>query len=131
MVCSINQRKYPTLYKHALISPIAKVRPRREIDNDLRQTSVLPQLAKILEKIQLQLNINELKIKNNQHAFTRHRSTVSALISTTQNWFNAIDNSNTGRMGVHAVFIDFRKAFDLVAGSYELAAMNINKPFWM
>ncbi len=86
------------------------------------------------EKIQLQLNIEDLKIKNNQHAFTQHRSTVSALISTTQTWFNATDCSNTGKMGVHAVFIDFRKAFDLVDHNIilnKLALMNINKPFWL
>ena len=37
-------------------------------------------------------------------------------------------------MGVHAAFIDFRKAFDLVDHNIllnKLAAMNINKPFWL
>ena len=132
--CSISQCCYPSLYKHALISPVPKVQPPRDINNDFRQISVLPHLAKILEKIQLQLNIEDLKIKNNQHAFTQHRSTVSALISTTQTWFNATDCSKTGKMGVHAAFIDFRKAFDLVDHNIllnKLAAMNINKPFWL
>ena len=67
-------------------------------------------------------------------AFTERRSTVSALISTTQTWFNATDCSKTGKMGVHAVFIDFRKAFDLVDHKRllnKLALMNINKPFWL
>ena len=132
--CSISQCCYPSLYKHALISPVPKVQPPRDINNDFRQISVLPHLAKILEKIQLQLNIEDLKIKNNQHAFTQHRSTVSALISTIQTWFNATDCSKTGKMGVHAAFIDFRKAFDLVDHNIllnKLAAMNINKPFWL
>ena len=56
----------------------------------------------------------------------------SALISTTQTWFNATDYSKTGKMGVHAVFIDFRKAIDLVDHKRllnKLALMNINKPF--
>ena len=61
--CSISQCYYPSLYKH-------------------RQIFLLPQLAKVLEKIQLRLNIENLKIKNNQHAFTERRSTVSAMIST-------------------------------------------------
>ena len=106
----------------------------RDINNDFRQISVLPQLAKALEKIQLRLNIEDMKIKNNQHAFTERRNTVSALISTTQTWFNATDYSKTGKMGVHAVFIDFRKAFDLVDHKLllnKLALMNINKPFWL
>ncbi|CAB3997356.1 Retrovirus-related Pol poly from transposon TNT 1-94 [Paramuricea clavata] len=89
---------------------------------------------KVHQSMKLQLNIEDLKIKNNQHAFTQHRSTVSALISTTQTWFNATDCSKTGKMGVHAAFIDFRKAFDLVDHNIllnKLAAMNINKPFWL
>ena len=132
--CSISQCYYPSLYKHALISPVPKVHNPRNINNDFRQISVLPQLAKVLEKIQLRLNIEDLKIKNNQHAFTERRSTVSALISTTQTRFNATDCSKTGKMGVHAVVIDFRKAFDLFYHKRllnKLALMNINKPFWL
>ena len=94
--CSISQCYYPSLYKHALISPVPKVHNPRDINNDFRQISVLPQLAKVLEKIQLRINIEDLKIKNNQHAFTDRRSTVSALISTTQTWFNATDYLKTG-----------------------------------
>ena len=61
--CSISHCHYPSLYKHALISPVPKVQPPRDINNDFRQISVLPQLAKILEKIQLQLSIEDMKIK--------------------------------------------------------------------
>ena len=88
-------------------------------------------MAKIIEKVQLQLNVTDLKIKNNQHAFTRARSTVSALTSMTQKWYNATDNSQSGRKGVHVIFIDFRKAFDLVNHNTLLASMNASKPFWL
>lgn len=134
VVSSIIQCKYPTLYKHALITPIPKVRPPNDIDNDFRQISVLPQLAKVLEKIQLQLNIQDLKVKDNQHAFQQDRSTVSALVSISQKWFNATDNSKTGKSGIHAIFIDFRKAFDLIDHRillHKLAAMNVTKSFWL
>ena len=77
--CSISQCYYPSLYKHALIFHVPKVHNPSDINNDFRRISVLPQLAKVLEKIQLRLNIEDLKIKNNQHAFTERRSTVSAL----------------------------------------------------
>ena len=108
--CSVSQCYYPSLYKHALISPVPKVHNPRDINNDFPQISVLPQLAKVLEKIELRLNIEDLKIKNNQHALTERRSTVSALTSTTQTWFNVTDYSKAGKMEVHAVFIDFRKS---------------------
>jgi hypothetical protein len=98
---------YPSQHKHWLISPVAKVWNPSDAENDFRQISVLPQLAKVIEKLQLQLNISHLNIKNNQHAFTRGRSPVSALISATQNWYNATDNFQSDSKGVHARFIDF------------------------
>jgi hypothetical protein len=48
---SIIQCKYPTLYKQALITPVPKITPPKNIETDFRQISVLPQLAKVLEKI--------------------------------------------------------------------------------
>ena len=61
MYASMVQCKYPELYKHALISPVPKVYPPNDIDNDFRQISVLPQLAKVLEKLQLTLNRQDLR----------------------------------------------------------------------
>jgi hypothetical protein len=60
VTASIKQCKHPSQYKHALISPVAKVRNRSDVENDYRQISVLPQLlAKVIEKLQLQLNISD------------------------------------------------------------------------
>ena len=135
IICaSIVQCKYPKPYTHALICPVPKVNPPKDIDNDFRQISVLPQLAKVLEKLQLPLHSQDLTPRHNQHAFTQNRSTVSALACISQNWFNATDNSPNGRMGVHALFLDFRKAFDLVDHGIllrKLAVLRINKSFWL
>ena len=135
IICaSIVQCKYPTAYKHALVTPVPKVKPPRDIDNDFRQISILPQMAKVLEKLQLKLNLPSLRLNENQHAFTSKRSTVTALASITQNWFNVTDNSNNAKNGVHILFIDFRKAFDLVDHGIllrKLAAMNVTKSFWL
>ena len=53
---SIMKCKYPTLYKHALITPVPMVHPPKNIEKNLRQISILPQMTKVLEKIQLKLN---------------------------------------------------------------------------
>ena len=104
-----------------------------DINNDFRQISVLPQLAKVLEKIQLRLNIEDVELRiTNMRSLSAEVQYISALISTTQTWFDATDYSKTGKMGVHAIFVDFRKAFDLVDHKlllHKLAFMNINKPF--
>ncbi|CAB4006467.1 Hypothetical predicted protein [Paramuricea clavata] len=114
--------------------PIPKIRPPTDLDSDFHQVSVLPQLAKVIEKLQLQLNKSSFKIKTNQHAFTSGHSTVSALTSISQNWFDSTDNSSTGRQGVHALFVDFRKAFDFVDHKIlldKLADMNVTRSFWL
>ena len=108
---------------------VLKLQQSKDINNDFRQTSVLPQLAKILEKLQLKLNIHGLEIKNNQHAFAIGRSTVSALISIMENWYDVTDNSKLGGKGVHTMFLDFRQAFDLVDHKIlltKLAEINIS-----
>ena len=91
-------------------------------------------MAKLLEKHQLLLNKSDILLNNTQHGFTEGRSTVSALSFVSQNWYNATDNSKDGRSGVHALFLDFRKAFDLVDHGillWKLADINVNKSFWL
>ena len=131
---SITPCKCPSAYKHALVTPVSKVNPPNDIDNDFRQISILPQMAKVLEKVQLKLNLSSLQLNENQHVFTSKQSTVTALMNISQNWFNVTDNSNSAKEGVHALFIDFRKAFDLVDHGIllrKLAAMNVTKAFWL
>ncbi|CAB4036656.1 Hypothetical predicted protein [Paramuricea clavata] len=135
IICaSIKECEYSTAYKHALVIPVPKVNPPRDIENDFRQISILPQMAKVLEKLQLKLNLPSSRINDNQHAFTSKRSTVSALTNISQNWFNETDNTHSAKNGVHALFIDFRKAFDLVDHGIllrKLAEMNVTKAFWL
>ncbi|CAB4036129.1 Hypothetical predicted protein [Paramuricea clavata] len=135
IICdSIKECEYPTAYKHALVIPVPKVNPPRDIENDFRQISILPQMAKVLEKLQLKLNLPSSGINDNQHAFTSKRSTVSALTNISQNWFNVTDKTHSAKNGVHALFIDFRKAFDLVDHGIllrKLAEMNVTKAFWL
>ena len=97
--------------------------------------AVLPHIGKILERIQLQLNQKDITLRPSQHGFIKDRSTTSALIAitqVTQPWFNATDSTCRDTAGIHALFIDFRKTFDLVDHGIllnKLAHMNVNKNF--
>ena len=91
-------------------------------------------MAKILEKLRLKSNSSDLKINASQHAFTAKGSTVSALTCISQNWFNVTDNLRNNKNGVHFLFIDFRKAFDIVNLGIllqKLARMNVTKSMWL
>ena len=129
---SIEQSKHPTSYKHALVSPVPKVDNPTDINNEFRQISVLLQVAKVLERIQLKLNLKDLSLNASQHAFTGERSNVTALASIRHDWYNATD-SGSPYNGVHVVFVDFRKAFDSVDHGVlltKLGSMGITKSFW-
>ncbi len=128
-----SQCKYPGDYKHGLVTPVPKVCPPADVSNDFRQISVLPHIGKILERVQLQLNQNDI-LRPSQNGFTSGHSTTLALISITQPWFNATDNTCRDKVGIHALFIDFKKAFDLIDHGMlliKLALMNVNKSFWL
>ena len=80
---SILQWKYPKDYEHALMSSVSKVWNPVDVKDDFRQISVLPQIAKILEKFRFNFNEIDLKRNNTQYAFTPGKSTVEALANFT------------------------------------------------
>ena len=97
---SISEGKYPTLYKHALVSPVPKVQPPEDAEPHFRQILVLPVFGKVLEKVQIMLYKDAFRVKGNQHAFSQGRSTISALVNITQTWFNETDKRPEGKKAI-------------------------------
>ena len=96
----------------AKASPIFKNCCKSDLNN-YRPLSVIPTVAKILEKIiydQLYQYLNENGLLNSgQSGFRSLHSTLIALLETNDNWCVNIDRGLNG-----VIFIDLKKAFDTI-----------------
>jgi len=109
---SVREGYVPLIWKSAEVIPAPKVNPPISIRNDLRPISLLPTLAKVLENTvgRWLLPFLEPHFDNNQFASRGGRSTTHAIISLLHSWMSCLDIGGS----VRVVFVDFRKAFDLV-----------------
>ena len=104
---------FPEDWKTAKVIPVPKKGNSTKMDN-YRPISILPAISKVFEKIIHQHLVKFLQLKeiisNSQFGFQKKLSTTNNLI--TFNYFiqKTLDAGNE----VHAVFVDFRKAFDSV-----------------
>ena len=108
--CSI-----PHEWKSAILTPLFKGKKQDPNDiNSYRGISVLPPLAKVFEKILatqiiIYLNINNLFYPS-QHGFRNAHSCESAIHEI----ISEMNEARSKRLIGLYLFIDFRKAFDLV-----------------
>ena len=112
---SINTGIFPTEWKIARVTPIFKKGKKNDLNN-YRPISVIPTVAKILEKIvyeQLFSYFNDNLLTPCQSGFRSFHSTLTALTEATNNWSVNIDNGLLN--GV--VFLDLKKAFDTIEHS--------------
>ena len=110
---SIDSSCFPSQLKIAKIFPIHKSGPKSDPSN-YRPISILPTISKLFEKhinkhLMGFLNKYNL-IHENQSGFRPKHSCQTALIKLVDQWMTCIDNGDI----VGTLFIDFRKAFDLV-----------------
>ena len=110
---SISTNSLPNHWKKAKVTPLHKGGARNDINN-YRPISVLPILSKILEK-HVASSLPVFLSKNNllyelQSAFRSGHSTETALIRLTDQILKNMDNDKVTGL----VFIDFRKAFDVI-----------------
>ena len=113
---SLNSTTLPTSWKKSCIVPIPK---NQDLSNpsNYRPVSLLPIVRKILERHVYMLVMKHLQINHPlsafQWGFLEGRSTVTALLHITDQWFQALETGND----ICTVFFDFRKAFDSVPHS--------------
>lgn len=104
---------FPSRFKNSIVIPLLKKTNVFKIDN-LRPISLLPTFAKLLEKLMKKRLLQFLdahKFFNiSQFGFTKGRSTEDALSMFVERVYNSI-NSNKKTT---SIFVDFRKAFDMV-----------------
>jgi len=110
---SLQCGQLPMQWKTAMIVPIPKS-TNKSAPGNYRPVSLTCILCKLLEKHVCQIMEEHLEETNqlcdNQWGFRSGRSTTTALISATHDWYCALDNGDE----VGAVFFYYCKAFDKV-----------------
>ena len=119
---SIKLGHFPTCWKTSVV-PIPKSSQHNEAAN-YRPISLLSVVSKLLERhihqvITIHLNENRT-LSNMQWGFQSGKSTVTALLAVTHDWFKALES----RHNVCSVFFDLRKAFDSVPHRLLLEKLN-------
>ena len=108
---SINDGKFPEVWKLSYLIPILKSGTKSDVRN-YRGIAIISCIPKLFESI-----VNEkifMQIKNRitckQHGFFKGRSTATNLLEFITFTLNAMDNGNH----VEALYTDFSKAFDRI-----------------
>ena len=109
---SIREDYQPSIWRSAIVIPIPKINPPRNISKDLRPISLTAVLSKQLERIvggwMLGSIIDMLDV--NQYGGLRGLSTTHSLVDMVHTWLLAAEEKNAS----HVVLLDYRKAFDHV-----------------
>ena len=123
---SIETGTFPAQLKQAKVLPIFKGGDRSDPSN-YRPISILPTVSKIFEKHinkHLMGFLNKHKLLHESQSGFRHKhSCQTALIKLIDTWLECIDKGDM----IGALFLDFRKAFDLVDHSILLKKLAIYK----
>ena len=103
----------PSEFERACVTPLFKGGVNND-PNSYRPISILPTLSKVYERHianQLKYFLKHTNILfSNQSDFRENHSCQTALIRLVDSWLRELDQGNL----VGTVFLDFRKAFDLV-----------------
>lgn len=122
----INTDKFPHQLKLAKVFPIFKSGSKTDPSN-YRPISILPTISKIFEKHvnrHLVGFLNKYKLIHECQSGFRHKhSCQTALVKLIDQWMSCIDRGDI----IGTLFIDFRKAFDLVDHSILIQKLSLYK----
>jgi len=122
---SIEERKFPSVWKRGLITPVPKACP--PTIEDLRPITLLPVPSKICEKLALTselLSNFRLGFGKSQFGGIKNSSTAAALVCLHECITAALDSNET--IGVIVLAYDFSKAFDSLGHDVILEALSTN-----
>lgn len=110
----LSSGRFPNVLKHSIVIPVFKS-GERDIVTNYRPISLLPTVAKILEKIinsRLTSYLEKNKIiSENQFGFRKNKSTIDAV----ENFVNNVAGNVDRKKKCIGVFLDLAKAFDTVS----------------
>ena len=113
--CSLQQGALPKGWKTAAVVAISKGGDKSDMNN-YRPISMTSLIGKALEKLvrdKVEIFLEENKIiPDCQHGFRAKRSCVTHLGRTLDRWASILDQKSGAR--VHAITLDWKKAFDRV-----------------
>ena len=111
---SIRVGRIPDSWKESMITPIPKSSTKSSDPGNYRPISLTCNICKLLEKhiygLMYEHLSNQQVLTDSQWGFCSGQSTVTALLSVTQEWLSALERGQE----IGAVFFDYRKAFDSV-----------------
>ena len=119
----VANNQFPDEFKSAIVVPLYKGKGSAEDMNNYRGISILPPIAKLFEKIlaeqlKIYFEINKLFF-HSQHGFRSNHSCESALHEIISMSVANMDNNLVNLL----LFVDFKKAFDLVDSRLLLAKL--------
>lgn len=120
----VQSGKYPKSFKLAIVTPISKTKSSNKLD-DLRPISILSTYNKIVEKflydriLKYVLKFNLMS--KNQFGFRPKSNTESAAMELVSNIRQTLDKKKIASV----VFMDIRKAFDIVDRKILMKTLNL------